>query len=50
MRIIGILLSTDSTECSNVMVNGRKHRAGEKACQYHNLDGNKRRREAGIRQ
>jgi hypothetical protein len=39
MRLIGMLLSIDSTGCGNVMVNGRKHRAVEKTCQYHKLDG-----------
>jgi hypothetical protein len=28
-----VLLSKDSTECGNEIVNGRKHRAGEKVCQ-----------------
>jgi hypothetical protein len=34
LRIIGMLLSTDSTGCSKMMVNGRQHRAMEKTCQY----------------
>jgi hypothetical protein len=50
VSIIGVLLSKDSTGCGNVMVNGRKHRAEEKTCQYNSLDGDKRRIEAGIHQ
>jgi hypothetical protein len=30
---IGVLLSKDSTECGNMRVNGREHRAEEKVCQ-----------------
>jgi hypothetical protein len=47
---IGVLLSIDSTECSTMRGNGREHRAEEKICQYNSLDGNQRRREAGIHQ
>jgi hypothetical protein len=47
---IGALLSNDSTECGNTIMNGRKHRAEEKICQYNSLDSNQRRREAGIHQ
>jgi hypothetical protein len=36
---IGVLLSKDSTECGNEIVNGREHIVGEKACQSNVLWG-----------
>ena len=46
--VIGVLLSKHSTGCGGVIVNGREHRAGEKACQSKSLDGHPREKEAEI--
>ena len=45
--VIGVLLSKPSTGCGGVIVNGREHRTGEKACQSKSFEGtreNKRQR------